>query len=210
VLLGTLAAFTYSDYLVDLILQPKGVDELSIISHLEAPGAPYARLLRACDIAAGLLSVALAPYLFRALPRGRLRWLPAALLVVFGVSGALTGIITDPCPDPSSGCGGAEGSLQQHWHVILSGLGDAAILLCPLAVAIAARGRTARWVPIASGVMFAVAIAAYAIYRDVIDLGWADGLNQRIVVSLASAWLFIVGLIGASRPRAASPPDRRS
>lgn len=203
VALGLLAALTYSDYLVDIVLQPSGVDELAIISHLEAPGAPYSEVLRAFDIAAGVFAIALAPFLLRALPRGWARWIPVLLLVVFGVCGALTGLIPDPCPNPDSGCGGSSGDAQRSMHVLLSGWTDVSILLCPLLVVLVTWRRGPRWVTVTSAVAFVLMVLAAAIYRSYgsVDVSIARGVSQRMVVSSGSLWLLLVGVIGAfSRP----------
>ena len=208
--LGVLAAVTYSDYLVDLVLQPEGVDQLAIISHLEAPGAPYAEVLRAFDVAAGVLAIALAPFFLRALPRGWGRWVPVGLLVVFGLSGALTGLIPDPCPDPASGCGGAPGATQRSVHILLSGVTDISLLLCPLAVTLVTWRRGPRWVPVASGLAFGLIVAASVLYRwhSTLDPSWPTGLSQRLVVSSSSVWLLLVGVIGARPTTDADPPPR--
>lgn len=202
VTLGVLAAVTYSDYLVDVVLQPGGVDELAIISHLEAPGAPYSELLRAFDVAAGVFAVALVPFLLHALPRGRARWLPVLLLAVFGVCGALTGLIPDPCSNPDSGCGGSSGAAQRSLHVTLSGWTDISILLCPLLVALVTWRRGPRWVTVTSSAAFALMVLAAVVYRsyEPLDLSIAPGVSQRLVVSSSSVWLLLVGVIGAFAP----------
>lgn len=211
--LGLLAAVTYSDYLVDMVMQPRGVRELAIISHLEAPGAPYSAVLRAFDVAAGVFAVLLSPFLFRALPRGWARWLPVAALVVFGISGALTGLIPDPCSNPNSGCGGPTGAGQRSVHIMLSGWTDLSILACPLLVALVTWRRGPRWVTVSSGVVFVLMVLAGVTYRwhGALDPGVPMGLSQRFVVSLASCWLLLVGLIGAfASPGAAGRSGRDS
>lgn len=197
--LGVLAGIAYSDYLIDLVLRPAGVDELTIVSRLEAPGAPYSSVLRAFDITAGVLAVALAPFLLRALPRGLSRWLPVLALLVFGVCGALTGIIPTPCPDPSSGCGGSSGAAQRALHVALSGSADAGIVACPALVALVAWRRGPQWVWLSSVAAFVLMVLAVVVYRSLgpVDLGLPRGLSQRLVVSSASLWLVVVGVIGA-------------
>jgi hypothetical protein len=207
VLVGALAAIAYSGFVFDLT-DASGAIDLTVVSSLEAPGQPRAHLLRTLDVACGLLTLILVPYLRAALPRGVWRSVAVWSLVAFALGGIVSGIVPLPCPEGTPGCpAGAGEETQIAVHDAASIVSTAGLYLSAGAVLMALRRTGPRWILAAalSAVVFGV---AYGV-ADLMSAGDAVGLAQRLQILGVSAWLVCVAVYCARPGGGAGWPGSR-
>jgi hypothetical membrane protein len=161
------------------------------ISELGASGTPHSAVMNyAGFVPAGLLLAALGVSLFRVLPRQALAIAGAALVTLFGVLIAASGIAS--C-DP--GCPQGSGSAENAVHNTI-----APILFIALIVASALLGQHFRRVPPLRGLSlysFATSLAALVLFVAMVQSLEArelTGLWQRLLLATQFAWCVVVGL----------------
>lgn len=166
------------------------------ISELGASGTQYAAVMNyAGFVPAGLLLAAFGVSLFRSLPRRALALAGAALVTLFGVLIAASGIAS--C-DP--GCPQGSGSAENALHNTI-----APVLFIALIVATALLGEHFRGVPALRALSlysFATSLAALVLFVAMVQSLEArelTGLWQRLLLAALFAWCAVLGVYAFSK-----------
>jgi hypothetical membrane protein len=159
------------------------------ISDLSAPDVPYSSVIRGWWIAFPILFFPFALDLFSHLPKGKLRWAPAALLVGFTVGLFFCGVFhCDP------GCAGKTATARAHF--MSSYAAAAALYLSPLGLALASwddeRWRRWQWINFV-GLTFGAAagIALFLAGKHIVP---HRGLQERVFFGVFYTWVVLVAL----------------
>lgn len=190
---AALAAVLYSTFVLDWAL--RGFTGLHlVVSHLQRPGEPHSTLLRASDVLAGALVVALALALRRRLSHVR-GVTPVALAhVLFGIGVAVAAVITLPCA-PEVVCETAGQRLQEGAHHAATVAAEVSLLGGVAATWWVTRRDGPAWVRrvAAGGVLLAVAEGLLLL--TVWDPGSEAVLAhlQRVNILVTSCWLVCLG-----------------
>ena len=199
---GTVAAFLYSNFLLDAVFSPDH-DWLAVVSDLEVPGEPTATLLRVTDVVCAVLTVSLLPWVWQALPGRRVA--PPSGVADRGVrSGSvLAALVPLPCAAPEV-CTGAADEMQRWWHDGFSVVSATALFLGAGCVALDTRRHGPAWMHRAAQLTFWVGgVVGTVVF---IALGtwdpdaWQTGLAQRLQILAMSGWIFCLALYAATAP----------
>ena len=212
---GAVAAFLYSNFLLDAIFSPDH-DWLAVVSDLEVPGEPTATLLRVTDVVCAVLTVSLLPWVWRALPADGWRRPAVWLTVVFAAGGILAALVPLPCAAPEV-CTSAADEMQRWWHDGFSVVSATALFLGAGCVALDTRRHGPAWMHRAARLTFWVGGVVGTIVFLALGTwdpdAWQTGLAQRLQIGVMSGWIFCLALYAATAPEAdqsgAAPPSGR-
>jgi hypothetical protein len=197
------AAVTYSGFLVYIAFPARGLDGLTtVVSDLEAEGAPHGELLRALDAVSAVLTLVLVPYLWWALPAGAWRRVAVWSTAAFAIAGLPAGLIPLPCAERTPSCpAGTADEVQALAHDALSIVSTTALIVGAGATALAVRRRGPRWLAWAGWLTVAVQIGTGLVYAagDLADADALSGAVQRLEILGISAWIVCLGVYVASR-----------
>ena len=209
ILIGVLAGLTYCGFLVYAAFPADGYGATTVVSDMEAEGAPYSALLRTLDAVSAVLTLLLAPYLWWALPRGIWRQVAVWSLVAFGVFGIPAGVVPLSCAEGSTGCpNGTADGLQSLAHDAASIISTGALIASAGATALAVRRTGPRWLVWAGWVTVAIQVVSGLLVGagEVIeDLGPMGAISQRVEIVGIAAWVVCVGVYAASHGVRAAP-----
>jgi hypothetical protein len=200
VAVGIVAGIAYSGFLLDLVLPAGDPDVSVVVSSLEVEG-PFGGILRTLDVVSGVLTLALVPYVWWALPRGRLRHVAVWSLAAFAVGGAMTGIIHLPCGSDAPGCpSGTAQELQALAHDGLSIVSTVAFFVSAGATALAVRRTGPRWLVAAGWASVIAGALTGVVFTAAQALGMAAtlGVSQRLQILAVTAWVVCLGVFAAT------------
>ena len=206
VVVGLVAAFLYSSFIIDWVLRGfSGMGE--IVSELAAPGEPNATLLRICDVVCAVLVVSMLPWVRRRLPPGGWRELCVWAMVVFAVGATVAAVVATPC-GPGAICDSPSQQLQAGVHDASSIVSDTAFYVSVAAAWLATRQTGPRWFRRIAWWDFwlggVVASLVFEYFNVTQDPEWAAGVVQRIHIVAISIWIATLGVYAG---RAESPPE---
>lgn len=209
ILAAVVGGVAYSGFLIDLAASPTSAQMSTIVSDLEVPGQRFSPVLRTLDVVSGVLTLVLMPFLWRALPAVRTRWIAVWSLSVFGAFGALSGIISLPCSDT---CGDPAQDVQRTIHDTLSTLSTLGLFVGAGAVALAVRHVGPRWLEWAGwGVLLIGAVTGILfVAGDYWHLELTTGITQRVQILSATAWVILIGVYVVREHDTGDAPVRTS
>jgi Protein of unknown function (DUF998) len=209
-----LAAFLYSNFILDVLLSGPG-ELLAVVSDLEAPGMPNATVLRVAEVVCAVLVLSLLPPLRRALSGSRATTVAIWATAAFAVLNALAGLVPLPCPSSRSAeCQSTADNVQRWAHDGFSVASTVALFVGVLAVLVEARRNGPGWLVGWSRVIFwvgGVLGTAAFLFSSAIDLtSWETGVAQRLQLVAMSVWIVCLGVAASRAPthqgRAPAPP----
>jgi Protein of unknown function (DUF998) len=206
--IGVVAGVTYSGFLVYVAFPSEGIDATTVVSTLEAEGAPYGALLRGLDALSAILTLVLVPYLWWALPGGVWRQVAVWSTAVFAAFGIPAGLIALPCAEGEPACpGGGADELRSFAHDATSIVSTTALIVAAGATALAVRRDGPRWLVRAGWLTVAVQVATGLVFGigELFDLQTLAGSVQRVEILGISAWVICLGVY-ASTPGVRAPP----
>lgn len=191
---GVLAALLQLDFLLQLVLPSPFSLTVSQISELSTPAQPHAWVFRACDVATGVVVLALVPGWWR------VSRTVGGCLAAYGVGLAVAALWVPSCDDsldptcPASRLPGAATSLQDDLHDLGSVVSTLAVLLGALVAAVLVRragdlGRGRLLLVLAVG---SVVVGLVETAEDVGGVHTARGIAQRLQITLLSAVLVLL------------------
>jgi hypothetical protein len=197
---GVVAAVLYCNFVLDVVL-PGSHDLLTVVSEMEMEGQEHAHLLRVTDVICGILTIAILPPVWSALPPDGWRRTAVAMTVVFAIGNALAGVVRLPCTVDNPDCTGGGADLQRWLHDGFSIVSAAALFLGALAVAADTKRHGPRWLHqwarftfwvggVLGTVVFAAAGAAD-------PTSWQTGVSQRVQLVISSAWVVCLSVYAA-------------
>jgi len=205
---GVVAGVAYSGFLVYVAFPSEGVDATTVVSTLEAEGAPYGALLRGLDALSAILTLVLVPYLWWALPGGVWRQVAVWSAAVFAAFGIPAGLIALPCAEGEPACpdGGAD-ELQSFAHDATSIVSTTALIAAAGATALAVRREGPRWLVRAGWLTVAVQVATGLVVGigELADLDALAGSVQRVEILGISAWVVCLGVYASTHGVRAAP-----
>lgn len=173
----------------------------SIISEMEAEGAPHGLTLRILDAVSAVLTLVLVPWLWWAFPADVFGRIAVWGVGVFGVFGIPAGLVPLPCHAAEQDCRlTAAEEVQSNIHDGTSIISTTALIIGAAAAAWALRRTGPRWMVRAGWVTVAVQILtglgfAAAWFADSDDV---SGVLQRIEVVGIGAWVACLGIYAAT------------
>jgi hypothetical protein len=211
ILIGALAGLAYCGFLVYVAFPADGYGATTVVSDLEAEGAPHGALLRSLDAVSALVTLLLAPFLWRALPEGGWRQVAVWSMVAFAVLGIPAGLVPLQCPGGTAGCpAGSADDLQSFAHDATSIASTTALVVSAGATALAVRRTGPRWLAWAGWVTLVVQVVsgllvgAGELYDDLEPMG---AVAQRVEIVGIAAWLVCVGVYAAGHAAPAAHPE---
>ena len=198
--IGAVAAFLYSNFLLDVIFSPTH-DWFAVVSELEVPGQPTATLLRVTDVVCAVLTLILLPSVRRALPSAGWRWTAVVMTALFAVGGILAAVVPLPCTSTEI-CVSASEDLERVLHDAFSVLSASTLFLGAGAVAIDTRHQGRRWVRVTALISFWIGgvlgtvLFLYFGWKD--STSWQTGIAQRFQIAMMSLWILALAIFGAT------------
>lgn len=183
-------------------LRPGFSHAQQFISELGVAGTPNAALMNyAGFVPTGLLLAAFGIALACALPRGRLVLIAAALVILYGLGIAASGIVS--C---DAGCPLGAGSVENIVHNTIAPVSFLCLIIAMALLGVRFRSLPA-WRHLSRFSLFAgaVALVLLVVLAGSLDSRAFTGLWQRLLLAVLFTWSAVVG-IGAFRRPASSAP----
>jgi hypothetical protein len=207
---GVAAAVAYSGFILAAV-NPGDPDLTTVVSSLEAGDGSLARTLRALDVAAGVLTLVLVPFVHWALPRGPWRRVAVWSFATFAVAGIPAGLIALPCAEGDAGCAAGGGDdVQTLLHDGLSIVSTCALIASAAATALAVRREGPRWLARAGWVTAAVQVVTGGLLGvgELTGPEALGGISQRLEILGISAWIVCLS-VSAATDGVRNAPRRR-